>query len=55
LDILIADDYKQYIYIANKLMDNKEFFNSIVDKIISNKHLIFNEKISFYEKIKDLL
>ena len=55
LDILIAEDYKQYIYTANKLIDNKEFFNSIVDKIISNKHLIFNEKISLYEKIKDLL
>ena len=36
-------------------MDNKEFFNSIVDKIISNKHLIFNKKISLHEKIKDLL
>ena len=55
LDMLIARDYKEYISIANKLMENNEFFNFIVNKIINNKHLIFNKKISLYEKIKDLL
>ena len=55
LDILIARNYKEYISIASKLMKNEEFFNFIVNKIIKNKHLIFNKKISLYEKIKDLL
>ena len=27
LDMLIARDYKEYISIANKLMENNEFFN----------------------------
>ncbi len=55
LDVLIANDYKEYLYLANKLIENKDFFNSIVEKIKDNKHLIFNKKISLYEKIKDLL
>ncbi len=55
LDVLIANDYKEYLYLANKLIENKDFFNSIVKKIKDNKHLIFNKKISLYEKIKDLL
>ena len=55
LDILIARNYKEYISIASKLMKNEEFFNFVVNKIIKNKHLIFNKKISLYEKIKDLL
>ena len=55
LDILIARNYKEYISIASKLMKNEEFFNFVVNKIINNKHLIFNKKISLYEKIKDLL
>ena len=55
LDVLIANDYKEYLYLANKLIENKDFFNSIVEKISDNKHLIFNKKISLYEKIKDLL
>ena len=55
LEILIAKNYIEYLQLANKLMENKEFFNFIVSKIIKNKHLIFNKKISLYEKIKDLL
>ena len=55
LEILIAKDYKEYLHIANKLMENEEFFNSIVYKIVINKHLIFDKKISLYTKIKDLL
>ena len=55
LEVLIAKNYTEYLQLANKLMENKEFFNFIVNKIIKNKHLIFNKKISLYEKIKDLL
>ncbi len=55
LEVLIAKSYNEYLQLANKLMENKEFFNFIVNKIISNKHLIFKKKISLYEKIKDLL
>ena len=55
LEVLIAKNYNEYLQLANKLMENKEFFNFIVSKIIKNKHLIFNKKISLYEKIKDLL
>ena len=55
LEVLIAKNYNEYLQLANKLMENKEFFNFIVGKIIKNKHLIFNKKISLYEKIKDLL
>ncbi len=55
LDILIAKDYKEYIFLANKIMKNEEFFKFIVNKIKNNKHLIFDKQISLYEKIKDLL
>ena len=55
LEILIAKNYNEYLQLANKLMEDKEFFNFIVSKIIKNKHLIYNKKISLYEKIKDLL
>ena len=36
--------FKEYLYLANKLIENKDFFNSIVEKIKDNKHLIFNKK-----------
>jgi len=55
LDILIANNYKEYILLANKLINEEEFFKFIVDKIKNNKHLIFDKKISLYENIKDLL
>ena len=55
LEVLIAKNYSEFLQLANKLMENKEFFNFVVNKIIKNKHLIFNKKISLYEKIKDLL
>ena len=55
LDILIANNYEEYIFLANKLIKEEEFFKFIVDKIINNKHLIFDNQISLYEKIKDLL
>ena len=55
LDVLIARDYKEYIFLANKLMENEEFFKLVINKIKNNKHLIFDKKISLYEKIKDLL
>ena len=55
LDILIANNYEEYIFLANKLIKEEEFFKFIVDRIINNKHLIFDKQISLYEKIKDLL
>ncbi len=55
LDILVANDYKEYISLANKIMKNEEFFKFIVGKIKNNKHLIFDKKISLYAKIKDFL
>ena len=55
LDILIANDYKEYIFLASKLIKEEKFFKFVVDKIKNNKHLIFDKQISLYEKIKDLL
>ena len=36
-------------------MENEDFFKLVINKIKNNKHLIFDKKISLYEKIKDLL
>ena len=55
LDILIANNYEEYIFLAGKLIKEEEFFKFIVDKIKKNKHLIFEKQISLYEKIRDLL
>ncbi len=55
LDELVAYNYSEFLSIINRLNSDKNFYNSIISKIIKNKHLIFNKNISLYEKIKDFL
>ena len=55
LDILIAKDYKEYLYLVKKIMNDKDFYELIVNKINKNKLSIFNNNISLYESVKNLL
>ena len=55
LDELVAYNYSEFLSIINRLNSDKNFYNSIISKIIKNKHLIFNKNISLEEKIKDFL
>ena len=55
LNELIADNYSEYLSIIKKINSDKNFYDLVVSKIIKNKNLIFNKKISLYEKIKDFL
>ncbi len=55
LDILIAKDYKEYLYLVKKIMIDKDFYELITNKISKNKLSIFNNNISLYEGVKNFL
>lgn len=55
LDELIAKNYSQYINIAVELATNQLFYNQTVIKIKNNKNRLFDNKVSLYNIVKDLL
>ena len=55
LDELIAENYSKFLNLIKTLNENDGFYKSVVSKIDSNKNLIFNEKVSLYEKIKNII
>ncbi len=55
LNELIAHSYSEFLSLINKINNDENFYNLIVSKIIENKNLIFNNNVSLYKKVKDLL